>query len=241
MITDPVGAAPVGPAVARPNLLAFPTPTTTRYLALLAALITAGFFMGSWLHNEIEGAEYVRVTYACWQAAPVGAPADWPAMLAADEQRRACRAGVEQVRAGYLLAGAGAVAVGGLGILLLAPRRMRRSRALEAAGDKYAGAAGRVAELAAETGLSRSPTVLVGRQSDTFTFGIPGHYRSRCPAALAVRWRNPQLFDPVLRHELAHVRHGDVPLALLARSVGFVLAPLLVLPLVVGLVSATAR
>jgi Peptidase family M48 len=43
------------------------------------------------------------------------------------------------------------------------------------------------------------------------------------------------LFDPVLRHELAHVRHGDVPLAWLARSIGFVLAPLLVLPLVVGL------
>jgi Zn-dependent protease with chaperone function len=52
---------------------------------------------------------------------------------------------------------------------------------------------------------------------------------------LAVHWRRAQLFDPVLRHELAHVRHGDVPLALLARSVGLIPAPLLALPLVVGL------
>jgi Zn-dependent protease with chaperone function len=157
-------------------------------------------------------------------------------MLAADEQRRACRAGVEQVRAGYLLAGAGAVAMGGVGILLLAPRRIRHSRQLSAAGDTFGGAARRVAELAAEAGLSRSPAVVVGRQADTFTFGVPGRYVIALPRGLAVRWRHPQLFDPVLRHELAHVRHGDVPLALLARSVGFVLAPLLVLPLVVGFV-----
>jgi Zn-dependent protease with chaperone function len=236
MIMNPVGAAPADRSVGRPNLLAFPTPTTTRYLALLAALVTAGFFMGSWLHNEIEGAEYVRVTYACWQAAPGGETSDWPAMLAADEQRRACRAGVEQVRAGYLLAGAGAVVLGGLGILLLAPRRIRHSRQLAPAGDKLAGAAQRVAELAAEAGLSRAPAVMVGRQADTFTFGVPGRYVIALSRGLAVRWRYPQLFDPVLRHELAHVRHGDVPLALLARSVGLMLAPLLVLPLLVGLV-----
>src|SRR5687767_9736449 len=118
MIMEPVGAAPAGAVVARPNLLVFPTPTTTRYLALLAALITAGFFLGSWLHNEIAGAEYERVTNACWQAASASGTQDWPGVVAADEQRRACSAGVEQVRAGYLLAGAGAVASGGLGILL---------------------------------------------------------------------------------------------------------------------------
>ena len=235
MIVDPVGAAPAGPAVARPNLLAFPTPTTTRYVALLAALITAGFFIGSWLHNEIAGNEYVRVTYACWQAAPGGATQDWIGMLAAEEQRRTCRAGVEQVRAGYLLAGAGAVALGGLGILLLAPPRILRSRHLKAAGDTLAGAAQRVGELAAETGLSRSPAVVVGRQGDAFTFGYPGRYVIALSRGLAVHWRRAELFDPVLRHELAHVRHGDVPLAWLARSIGFVLAPLLVLPLVVGL------
>ena len=93
-----------------------------------------------------------------------------------------------------------------------------------------------MAELAAETGLARPPAVVVGRQADAFTFGVPGRYAIALPRGLAVRWRHSQLFDPVLRHELAHVRHGDVPLALLARSVGFVLAPLLALPLVVGFV-----
>jgi len=235
MIMDSTGVAPAGPSAARPNLLAFPTPTTTRYLALLAALITSGLFMGSWLHNEIAGAEYVRVTYACWQAAPGGGAQDWTGMLAADEQRRSCRAGVEQVRAGYLLAGAGAVALGGLGTLLLVPRRIARSRGLKPPDENLAGAVHRVHELAAETGLSRPPAVVVGRHGDAFTFGFPRRYVIALSRGLAVRWRRANLFDSVLRHELAHVRHGDVPLAWLARSIGFVVAPLLALPLVVGL------
>lgn len=237
MIMVPAGSPPADPHAARPNLLAFPTPTTTRYLALLVALITSGFFVGSWLHNQIAGAEYVRVTYACWQAAPGGGVQDWIGMLAADEQRRVCRAGVEQVRAGYLLAGAGAVALGGLGILLLAPRRIARSRRLKPPDENLAGAAQRVRELAAEIGLPRSPAVMVGNQADAFTFGFPGRYVIALSRVLAVHWRRAHLFDPVLRHELAHVRHGDVPLAWLARSIGFIVAPLLAMPLVVGLLA----
>ena len=83
----------------------------------------------------------------------------------------------------------------------LAPRedrRIRHRRQLAAAGDTFGGAARRVAELAAEAGLSRSPAVVVGRQADTFTFGVPGRYVIALPRGLAVRWRHPQLFDPVL-------------------------------------------
>ncbi len=234
MIIEPSGAVRGHAHTARADLLAFPLPTTTRYLALLAALLTAGFFVGNWMHNELAGEEYVRVVYACWQPTPSDVAQDWAAALTAEEQRRTCRAGVERTRAAYLVAGAGAVALGGLAVMLRAPRRITRARGLEAASGRYAGAGQRVHHLAAAAGLARPPAVLIGRQGDAFTFGVPGRYAIALSRGLAVSWRRPQVFDPVVHHELAHVRHGDVPLAWLARSVGVVLAPLLAVPLVIG-------
>ena len=66
----------------------------------------------------------------------------------------------------------------------------------------------------------------------------PGIHR-RAPAALVVRWRDRRLFDPVVSHELAHLRHGDVALAWLTTSVWFALAPLLRSPPIVGLASGS--
>ena len=90
--------------------------------------------------------------------------------------------------------------------------------------------------IAEEVGVRRAPTLMLGPVGlrDAFTYGTPRHYRVALPPAAAVRWRDARLFDPVMRHELAHLRHHDVPLAWLARSVWWVLAPLLLLPVVVG-------
>jgi len=43
------------PEPARVNVLAFASPTTTRYLAFLAALLSAGIFVGNWAHNQTQG------------------------------------------------------------------------------------------------------------------------------------------------------------------------------------------
>ena len=97
-----------------------------------------------------------------------------------------------------------------------------------------------MAELAAETGIRRMPRIERGpaSQRDAFSYGAPGRPRVVLPPAVAVRWRDRELFDPLVRHELAHVRHRDVALAWLARSVWYALAPLLILPLVVSLLSS---
>jgi hypothetical protein len=67
-------------------------------------------------------------------------------------------------------------------------------------------------------------------------FGRPGRYSLVLPTALVVRWRNAALFDPVVRHELAHIRRHDVPLAWLATAVWVAALPLLTIPIVLDLV-----
>ena len=50
-------AAPTAPDRPRPDVLAYPSPTTSRYLIFLAALLSAGVFVGNWIHNQVVGDE----------------------------------------------------------------------------------------------------------------------------------------------------------------------------------------
>uniref|UniRef100_UPI001BDCA43C M48 family metalloprotease n=1 Tax=Pseudonocardia lacus TaxID=2835865 RepID=UPI001BDCA43C len=220
----------------RPDVLAYPAPTTGRYLVLLAALLTAGFFVGEWLHSEVARSAYEATELTCSVSplVPVDAPTG-TGQAALD----ACRAGSEHLRAAFVLGGAAVVAVGGFGVLHLVPALLRRRRRPAALPAGLQPAGRRFAELAAAAGLRRCPTPLLGsaRQRDAFSFGVPGRYAVVLPVALALRWRDPRLFDPVVRHELAHIAHRDVAFAWLARSIWYVLAPVLALPAVAGAVS----
>jgi hypothetical protein len=122
--------------------------------------------------------------------------------------------------------------------VLLVPVVLRRRYRLRPAGSSLDGAAKRIAELAAETGLRRPLRLMVGPagQRDAFVYGIPGRYELVLPTALVVRWRDGSLFDPVVRHELAHLRRHDVTLAWLATSVWIAALPVLTVPLVLDLV-----
>jgi Zn-dependent protease with chaperone function len=226
---------------ARVNVLAFAAPTTTRYLAFLAALLSAGIFVGSWGYNQTQGRHWVRVVISCAgqaQQASVSLP-PVQAELAREALEARCRGAVEVRRAAYGLAGAGAVGAGALAVVYLAPVLVRRRRRLRGLGPPLKEAGGRLAELADEAGIRRMPRIERGpaSQRDAFSYGAPGRPRIVLPPAVAVRWRDRELFDPLVRHELAHVRHRDVALAWLARSVWYALAPLLILPLVVSLLS----
>jgi hypothetical protein len=53
------------PDRARVNVLAFGSPTTTRYLAFLAALLSAGAFVGHWVYNQTQGRGWVKVVVGC--------------------------------------------------------------------------------------------------------------------------------------------------------------------------------
>lgn len=241
---DPDTVTPALPR-ARVNILAVGSPTTTRYVALLAALLSAGLFAGSWVYNQTQGRDWIKVVVDCAGQAlqstlrektpvpPVQAEA------AVATLQSTCRGAAERGRAVYALGGAGVAGAGGLIVVYLAPVLVRRRRRLRTLGTPLQPASDRFAALAAEAGLRRAPRVERGpaRQRDAFSYGPPGRPRVVLPPAAAVRWRDPGLFDPLVLHELAHVRHGDVALAWLARSVGYALAPLLALPVVVALLS----
>jgi Zn-dependent protease with chaperone function len=228
----------------RPDVLAYPSPTASQFVIFIAAMLTAGAFVGSWVHNQVVGDEWQRTVTRCLTAARAEPPAATrqAALLERAAREGRCRAAAERRRAGYSFGGAAAAAGIGLGLMLAAPTVVRRRRRLRSLDPRLAPVATRLAELAGEAGVGRPPTLMIGPATlrDAFSYGVPGRYRIALPPAVAVRWRDPGLFDPVVRHELAHVRHRDVPLAWLARSVWYALAPLLLLPVVGAVVSGDA-
>ena len=61
-----------GEAAARPDVLAYPSPTTSRFLVFLATLIAAGAFIGNWLHTEVRSDAWLAQLAACSTVAPPG-------------------------------------------------------------------------------------------------------------------------------------------------------------------------
>jgi Zn-dependent protease with chaperone function len=223
------------------NVLAYGSPVTIRYLAFIAALLSAGIFVGSWWFNQTQGLHWVDVVVTCAAQAKQPSISLTPvqAELAREALEAGCRGAVELRRAAYGLGGAGVVAAAALVIVYVAPVMVRRRRRLRRLGSGLREARGRFAELAAEAGLRHLPDLERGpaSQRDAFSYGAPGRPRVVLPPAVAVRWRDRDVFDPVVRHELAHVRQHDVALAWLARSAWYALAPLLFLPAAVSLLS----
>lgn len=124
--------------------------------------------------------------------------------------------------------------------LYLAPSFIAKRRGLQPVGARFPEASARMAGLVREMRLRRAPTAVRGRSvQDAFCFGRPGRVSVAVPTALLIRPADP-VFEVVIRHELAHVRQGDVALAGLARSAWWALAPLLALPLPLAFVNGHA-
>lgn len=223
----------------RPNVLAHPSPTSGRFLLLLGVLLSAGLLAGQLVHMSLRGGEWASVARQCFAAALAIAPAaeGWEDELAINAVLTDCMAAENRIITAFEFAGAATIAALGLIALLLAPARLRRRHRLRPAGPRLDAAVARVGELTAEIGMRRPPQVLVGpaSQRDAFVFGLAGRYRMVLPIALLVRWRNREVFDPVVRHELAHLRRHDVPLAWLAASIWLAAAPVVLLPMVLAL------
>jgi Zn-dependent protease with chaperone function len=220
----------------RPDVLAYPSPTTSRFLVFLATLLTAGAFIGNWVHGEVLGDEWVERLAQCARSTPTADATDLGAVLESNAADQRCAASVERRRALFSVGGAGFAGAAGLLILFLVPALLERRRRLRELTPALEQVTRRTRALAEEVGLRRMPTVMIGPTTlrDAFTYGLPHRYRIALPPAAAVRWRDASLFDPLIRHELAHLEHHDVPLAWLARSIWWVIAPLLLLPVVVG-------
>jgi Zn-dependent protease with chaperone function len=222
---------------ARPNVVAFVAPTTIRFFVLIGALVSAGLFLGTWLHNESPvGDDWARRVAEC-SPNPSSRPVwDWLTGTAAAQQ---CMAAVEARRFAYAVGGACLTLLAAVSVMLTAPRIIERRRRLRPVSSRLASAVERFQALVAEAGLATSPALMVGSSTlrDGFSYGIPRRYRVAVPPAVLVRWRDSTTFDPLIRHELGHIKHHDVALAWMARSIWVVIVPLLALPIVWGLVS----
>lgn len=236
-----VTAPPAAPSVRlRPNVLAHPSPTTGRFLLLIAALLSTGLLVGNLFHNGVLGAPWADAARACLAKANEAVPAqiDVQSQIAHNDVLTTCLAPADRTRAWFNVAGALLIAVLGLAVLLATPAYIRRREKLREAGERLGAARERIRELAAEAGIAKPPKLLLGRagQRDAFVFGLPGRYYLVLPTALVVRWKSRAYFDPVVRHELAHLKRHDVPLAWLASAVWVAAIPVILLPVVTSLI-----
>ena len=221
-------------ASARPNILALPSATACRAVALLFALLSSGLYAGGSLFHALPiGDRWFHRVGICLGAFPQTDPAS-PGFLASGTQFQRC---VDSVNTGlvvFQVVGAVLAVLGCAALTVAAPSVLVRRRRLHFAGLALRASVARVAQLADDAGLNHPPRVYVGpsSQRDAFTLGLPGRYAVSLPPALAIRSSNAQLFDPVVRHELQHIQRQDVLLAWSARTAGWVLLALLGVPVV---------
>jgi Zn-dependent protease with chaperone function len=211
-----------GPA--RPDVLALPTSTTLRMVLVAVALVVSALFVGTALYNAVHGRAWDEAVLAC--LGPGG-------VLPSTAAQLACEGPVERGRAEVAMLAAAATTVFAAALIALAPVLVRRRLRLVPVDARYARAVQAVTEIASAAGV-RGPGVLIrpGPVSEPFCIGRPGDYRIVLPRKLALLG-NPTLFDALVRHEVAHLVHRDVALSWLARSLWYVLGPLLALPALV--------
>lgn len=221
---------------ARPEVLGYPSPTTSRYVILAAALLASGLFVGNWMHTQVRGDQWLKTVLACQRHRATGTSLQ--GQLRAERAFESCTAGVERTRTTFAVGGVAVAAAAALAVMFLAPVVVVRRRRLRKPGPGLSGAVERFDELARQAGVVGHVRPLVGtsRQRDAFSFGAPGRYVVALPPAVAVRWRDTRLFDPLVRHELAHAKQRDIALAWLTRSVWYALVPILAVPVLTALV-----
>ncbi|MGN9777619.1 M48 family metalloprotease [Micromonospora sp. H33] len=207
-------------------------PATLAWLYVLVAALTASFgaMVGDlWFHAYRPLAVgYAVALTRCDRDFP-GYPFTRPDRdLATVDAFLACIRDPTRVRGWAMLAGAALLLAGLAVLLVLVPlvdaARLRRHRvALPAARERFA-------TLCAEAGLTgrRRPRLLVAGPPvrEAFTTVRPGgRPLVVLPAAVAAAHADPARFDPVVRHELAHVRARDVAWVSTVRGLPWVVLP----------------
>lgn len=192
--------APAPPDRPRPDVLAYPSPTTSRFLIFLAALLSAGLFVGTWVHNQLVFDDWFAVVARCEQEAlaQTAAQPSLEGAIAREHAAARCRAAVDRRRAAFAFGGAAAAAAAGLVVLYLIPGVIERRRRLRPLVPGLAPAGERMAALAGEAGLARPPALMLGTaaQRDAFSYGVPGRYRIALPRGWPSAGRTPRCSIP---------------------------------------------
>ena len=225
------------PGAARPDVLALPSATASRAISLTVTILAAAAFTGAAVYNfSPAGEAWYATVRRC-----AGAGGTVPG-AAANQNYGQCAAHVNAALIAFQVVAMLIVVVVLIAMAAALPGRIARSRRLQVPSAVFGGCVARCAELAREAGLRRPPRIWIGpaAQRDAFAFGLPTRYSIAIPRALAIRSGRPELFDPVIRHELQHVRRNDVAFAWVGKAVRWVLLPLLATPLVLEAVDGDA-
>ena len=110
------------PGAPRVAVHAFPSPTTTRFVVILAAMLASGLFVGDWLHGLLRGEQYVQIIERCLEQAGYTPSLDTAReQLAVHDTAASCYASAQYNRAAYSLVSAILVMLAGVSVLFLAP------------------------------------------------------------------------------------------------------------------------
>lgn len=166
--------APAGPfrAVAEVDVLVLPSATTMRFTVLIAAMLTTGLFLGTTVFAAVASSPFVGAAVAC-----LGSTTS-PAAL--------CLSG-ELAYVVYAVGGALVIAVGAIVVVLVAPSVIARRRRLRRPAANLAGAAARIAALAADVGV-RPPPELLRRASRSSPRSRPVASRAGWPHRPVSGW-----------------------------------------------------
>lgn len=209
----------------RPRLNPFvlPSATATQFVLLVTALVGGSLFIYNYVLVLVPS-RYSRAVDDCFADATrrIAERVDGHAIVTSYD---ACWRGISTTNSLLVLAGfAGLLLVAGL-LYLLHPVAYRVLHRL-APPDAVTGPdlSERVRVLAAEAGLTRPPRILVRPvwAVDAYSFGL----RRKTVVLNRGLLRKPAVLDAYLRHELGHLRNGDIGLTqfVLAAWRAFVLA-----------------
>ncbi len=236
----------------RLNPLLFPSDTDFRFVLLIISVLVASLFTYQWLYNDFFGAEALRFTIRCQDAARTAYPID-ESLAVTDfelyvkqqnarlQARQECLEPLEQTQ--------GLLILGGLALLMLisgviywvAPAwRIRRDKLVRLNARDAPEVSVYLATLCRETALSRRPTFLwnpLNPASSGLAFGRFRKYYVALGGGLVTQFYTDRpAFRAVVLHELAHLRNADVNKTYFAVAVwqGFVVAALV--PFAISLV-----
>ena len=232
--------ADAGPDPRRPDPFAFPSDTDFRFGLLVVAVLSATFFIYDViLPNGALVSTYrlcLSQVLATNGPQPTGSLGDIAASGSARAQvLNSCRARAERSRVGEeLLALIGVAGLAGAIYAVLPVWRRRRGGYVDMVPSDAPEVVAEVERLADTAGLRSRPRILwnpLNGSAAAIVFGALGRYQLALSGGLVIRfYEDPEVFRAVLRHELAHIRNGDIDKTYLTVAVWYAFAAGALLP-----------
>ena len=148
------------------------------------------------------------------------------------QQLDRCQEGSYRSQGLFVLGCVGGMLLLTAALMLIVPwldrRRLARTRQFTDIEGITTAVTARFGALCDQAGLTgrRRPRLVVAAVPEAFTIALPGGQPLVVlPVTIALAWAQPGRFDPVVLHELAHVRARDVSLVSSVRGIAWVTIP----------------